>query len=254
MAERFKGKIVIVTGAASGIGEATARRFVAEGAKVALVDRTKDSLEKVAKSLPGDQVMVQAADVSDSSAVDGMVAAVVDSFGRLDVIGDTARVHEVGDPTSITDEKWRSVISTDVDGVFYGCRAALPHLEKTKGSIVNTASLSGLGGDWSMSPYNAAKGAVVSLTRALAIEMGKKGVRINAVCPSLTRTGMMADMMDDKNLLAKFAERIPLGRVCDAKEIASVIAFLASDDASFMTGANVAVDGGVSASNGQPPQ
>lgn len=105
-----------------------------------------------------------------------------------------------------------------------------------------------------MSPYNAAKGAVVNLTRALALALGKKGVRVNSVCPSLTRTGMTTDMMDDKELLAKFAERIPLGRVCEPNEIAAVIAFLASEDASFMTGANVAVDGGVSASNGQPPQ
>jgi len=118
---------------------------------------------------------------------------------------------KAGDPTSITDEKWRKVMSTDVDGVFYGCRAALPHLEKSKGSIVNTASVSGTGGDWGMSPYNAAKGAVVNLTRALALDMGKKGVRVNAVCPSLTRTGMTEDMMDDKELLAKFAEADPVG-------------------------------------------
>jgi|EndMetStandDraft_6_1072998.scaffolds.fasta_scaffold65645_2 meso-butanediol dehydrogenase/(S,S)-butanediol dehydrogenase/diacetyl reductase len=254
MADRFHGKVVIVTGAASGIGEATARRFVAEGAKVALVDRDEASLEKVAKSLPADQVMVQAADVSDSRAVDGLVAAIVGHFGRLDVIVNNAGVHEGGDPASITDEKWRKVMSTDVDGVFYGCRAALPHIEKTRGSIVNTASVSGTGGDWGMSPYNAAKGAVVNLTRALALDLGKKGIRVNAVCPSLTRTGMTEDMMNDKKLLAKFAERIPLGRVCEPEEVAAVIAFLASDDASFMTGANVAVDGGVSASNGQPPQ
>lgn len=254
MADRFHGKVVIVTGAASGIGEATARRFVTEGAKVALVDRDKASLEKVARSLPADQAMAQAADVSDSSAIDEMVAAVVDRFGRLDVIVNNAGVHEGGDPASITNEKWRTVMSTDVDGVFYGCRAALPHLEKTKGSIVNTASVSGTGGDWGMSPYNAAMGAVVNLTRALALDLGKKGIRVNAVCPSLTRTGMTEDMMDDKKLLAKFAERIPLGRVCEPEEVAAVIAFLASDDASFITGANVAVDGGVSASNGQPPQ
>ncbi|MET4035790.1 meso-butanediol dehydrogenase/(S,S)-butanediol dehydrogenase/diacetyl reductase [Bradyrhizobium sp. JR7.2] len=254
MASRFHGKVVIVTGAASGIGEATARRFVKEGAKVALVDRDKASLEKMANSLPADQVMVQAVDVSDSSAVDRMFAAVLDRFGRLDVIVNNAGVHEGGDPASITDEKWRTVMSTDVDGVFYGCRAALPHLQKTRGSIVNTASVSGTGGDWGMSPYNAAKGAVVNLTRALALDLGKKGNRVNAVCPSLTRTGMTEDMMDDKKLLAKFAERIPLGRVCEPEEVAAVIAFLASEDASFMTGANVAVDGGVSASNGQPPQ
>ena len=119
---------------------------------------------------------------------------------------------------------------------------------------MNTASVSGTGGDWGMSPYNAGKGAVINLTRALALDLGKKGIRVNAACPSLTRTGMTEDMMDDKKLLAKFAARIPLGRVCEPQEVAAVIAFLASDDASFMTGANVAVDGGVSASNGQPPQ
>jgi meso-butanediol dehydrogenase/(S,S)-butanediol dehydrogenase/diacetyl reductase len=175
-------------------------------------------------------------------------------FGRLDILINNAGIHEGGEPTEITDDKWRKVMSTDADGVFYGCRAAIPHLVQSEGCIVNTASGSGTGGDWGMSPYNAAKGAVVNLTRALALDLGKKSVRVNSVCPSLTRTGMTADMMDDKELLAKFAERIALGRVCESKEVASVIAFLASEDASFMTGANVAVDGGVSASNGQPPQ
>lgn len=254
MADRIEGKVVIVTGAASGIGEATAPRFAAEGAKVVLVDRNQTALKKVAGDLSPDRTLVHVADVSNSRAAEDMAASAVKQFGRLDVLINNAGVHVGGDPAEVTNDQWRKVMATDVDGVFYGCRAALPHLEKTKGSIVNTASVSGLGGDWGMSPYNAAKGAVVNLTRALAMDMGKKGVRINAVCPSLTRTGMTADMMDDKDLLAKFAERIPLGRVCEPQEIASAIAFLASDDASFMTGANVAVDDGVSASNGQPPQ
>ena len=254
MKDRFEDKVVIVTGAASGIGEATARRFSAEGAKVVLIDRQREALEKVASELPPDRTLARVADVSDSRSVEDMVASTVKRFGQLDVLVNNAGVHEGGDPAEITDEQWRKVMSTDADGVFFGCRAAIPHLLKTKGSIVNTASVSGMGGDWSMSPYNAAKGAVVNLTRALALDLGKKGVRVNSVCPSLTRTGMTADMMDDKDLLAKFAERIPLGRVCEPREVAAVIAFLASDDASFMTGANVAVDGGVSASNGQPPQ
>jgi meso-butanediol dehydrogenase/(S,S)-butanediol dehydrogenase/diacetyl reductase len=252
--QRFQQKVVIVTGAASGIGEATARRFSSEGASVALVDRNEIPLAKVASDLPGPQPLAHVADVSDHQAVEAMVDTVVSRFGRLDVLVNNAGIFEGGDPVEISNDQWRKVLATDLDGVFYGCRAALPHLEKTKGSIINTASVSGLGGDWGMSPYNAAKGAVVNLTRSLALDLGKKGVRINSVCPSLTRTGMTADMMDDKELIAKFAERIPLGRVCEPHEVAAVIAFLASDDASFMTGANVTVDGGVSASNGQPPQ
>jgi meso-butanediol dehydrogenase/(S,S)-butanediol dehydrogenase/diacetyl reductase len=251
--KRFEGKVVIVTGAASGIGEATARRFSAEAACVALVDRNETPLADVAKDLPAQSILAHLADISDSESVGAMVTTVVKRFGRLDVLVNNAGVYEGGDPAEITNEQWRKVMATDLDGVFFGCRAALPHLQKTRGSIVNTASVSGTGGDWATSPYNAAKGAIVNLTRSLALDLGRKGVRVNSVCPSLTRTGMTADMMQDEELLAKFRERIPLGRVCEPHEVAAVIAFLASDDASFVTGANVAVDGGVSASNGQPP-
>jgi meso-butanediol dehydrogenase/(S,S)-butanediol dehydrogenase/diacetyl reductase len=213
-------------------------------ARASSVDRDEAGLAEVVM-ISSDRVLPLIADVSDSAAVDAMVKAALDRFGRLDVLVNNAGIHEGGEPKDITNEKWRKVMATDLDGVFFGCRAAIPHLEKTKGSIVNTASVSGTGGDWAMSPYNAAKGGVVNLTRALAIQ---------CYLSVLKRTGMTEDMMGDKELLAKFAERIPLGRVCEPEEIASVIAFLASDDASFMTGANVAVDGGVSASNGQPPQ
>jgi meso-butanediol dehydrogenase/(S,S)-butanediol dehydrogenase/diacetyl reductase len=143
MVDRFEGKVVIVTGAASGIGEATARRFAAEGAKVVLVDRNRAALEKLAGELAPDHTLAQVADVSDSQAVDEIVSATVKRFGRLDVLVNNAGVHESGDPAKITNDQWRKVMATDVDGVFYDCRAALPHLEKTKGSIVNTASVSG---------------------------------------------------------------------------------------------------------------
>ncbi|RXH10611.1 SDR family NAD(P)-dependent oxidoreductase [Bradyrhizobium guangzhouense] len=250
MADRFHGKVVAVTEGASGIGEATARRFVTEGAKGA--GRPRGSLtRKGGQSLPADQVTVQTADVSDSRAVDGMVAAVVRPFGRLDVIVNNAGVRE--DPASITERNGgRSCRPTSMACFMAAARRCPPRKDQGR------ARQHGVG-LWDrrrlgMSPYNAAKGVVVNLTRALALDLGKKGIRVNAVCPSLTGTGMTEDMMDDKKLLAKFAERISLGGVCEPQEVAAVIVFLASDDASFMTSANVAVDGGVSASNGQPPQ
>jgi meso-butanediol dehydrogenase/(S,S)-butanediol dehydrogenase/diacetyl reductase len=253
--ERYTNKVVIVTGAGSGIGAATARRFAKEGAAVVLAGRTRDKLDEVARTIgKDDKVMVRPTDVADLSDVEGLVRDAVARFGRLDVLVNNAGTVVEGKITDVSAEDWRKVMATDLDGVFYGCRAALPELIKTKGSIVNTSSVSGLGGDWGMSVYNAAKGAVTNFTRALAMDHGRDGVRVNAVCPSLTRSEMTDDMFENQELMDKFMERIPLGRAAEAEDIADVIAFLGSDDARFITGVNLPVDGGLSASNGQPPQ
>ncbi|SDP70415.1 meso-butanediol dehydrogenase / (S,S)-butanediol dehydrogenase / diacetyl reductase [Ralstonia sp. 25mfcol4.1] len=251
---RFQDKVVIVTGAGSGIGAAAARRFASEGAAVVLAGRTLDKLERVASDLPNAQHLVQVTDVSQLEQVEALVRAAVDRFGRLDVMVNNAGVAPEGRATEATVEDWRTVMATDLDGVFFGARAALPHLIRTKGCIVNTASVSGLGADWKLCFYNAAKGGVVNLTRALALDYGRDGVRINAVCPTLTRTDLTVDMFKDEALLDKFRERIALGRTAEPDDIAGAIAFLASDDARYITGVNLPVDGGLSASNGQPPQ
>jgi meso-butanediol dehydrogenase/(S,S)-butanediol dehydrogenase/diacetyl reductase len=140
----------------------------------------------------------------------------------------------------------------NVDGVFHATRSSLPHLLKTKGSVINVSSVSGLGGDWYSSFYNASKGAVSNLTRALALELGGQGVRVNAVNPSFTYTEMTKGLEQSETLMKKMTERIPLGRGARPDEVASVIAFLASEDAAFLNGVNLPVDGGVTASNGQP--
>ncbi|KAI3594044.1 Oxidoreductase, short-chain dehydrogenase/reductase family [Cupriavidus sp. U2] len=251
---RFQDKVVIVTGAGSGIGAAAVRRFASEGAAVVLAGRTRDKLERVASDLPNGQRLVQVTDVSQLEQVEALVRAAVDRFGKLDVMVNNAGVAPEGRATEASVEDWRAVMATDLDGVFFGARAALPHLIRTRGCIVNTASVSGLGADWKLCFYNAAKGGVVNLTRALALDYGRDGVRINAVCPTLTRTDLTVDMFKDEALLDKFRERIALGRTAEPDDIAGAIAFLASDDARYITGVNLPVDGGLSASNGQPPQ
>jgi meso-butanediol dehydrogenase/(S,S)-butanediol dehydrogenase/diacetyl reductase len=252
--ERFKGKTVIVTGSASGIGKGVAQRFSQEGANVVLCDIDEKKLAAVAAELPAGRTLAQRCDVSRFEEVEALVKNAVSRFGALDVMVNNAGVASEGNALEVSLDEWRKTIDTDLGGVFHGCRAALPELLKTRGSIVNTASVSGLGADWAMCAYNAAKGGVVNLTRSLALDFGKKGVRANSVCPSLTHTGMTEDMVKDQALVDKFMERMPLGRVAQPADIAAVVAFLASDDARFVNGANLPVDGGVMASNGQPPQ
>jgi meso-butanediol dehydrogenase/(S,S)-butanediol dehydrogenase/diacetyl reductase len=251
---RFEEKVAIVTGAGSGIGEATARRLSREGASVVLVGRTERKLVRVAANLPQDRTLVSIADVSEQAAVEMMVADTITRFGRIDILVNNAGAAPTGPFLEASIEDWRAVMATDVDGVLFCTRAALPHLLESKGCIVNVSSVSGLGGDWNMSFYNAAKGAVSNLTRSLALELGPQGVRVNAVNPSLTFTDLTKDMKADKALMARFADRIPLGRGAEPAEVADVIAFLVSNDARFVNGVNLPVDGGLMASNGQPKQ
>lgn len=251
---RFTHKVVVVTGAGSGIGEATAKRFAREGAKVVLVGRSVDKLSRVAAQLEGDGHLIRAADVADLSDVQALFEEVATRFGRLDVLVNNAGIVKSGKVTELEAKDWKELMSVDLDGVFYCTRTAMPALIANKGSIINVSSVSGLGGDWGMSFYNAAKGAITNFTRALALDHGPDGVRVNAVCPSLTRSELTEDMLGDESLMAKFRERIALGRPAEPEDIGDVIAFLASDDARFITGVNLPVDGGLSASNGQPPQ
>ena len=251
---RFTQKVVVVTGAGSGIGEATAKRFAREGASVVLVGRNEEKLKKVHAQLEGEGHLVRAADVADLSDVEALFKEVASHFGRLDVLVNNAGIVKSGKVTELEVQDWKELMSVDLDGVFYCTRSAMPALIVSKGNIVNVSSVSGMGGDWGMSFYNAAKGAITNFTRALALDHGADGVRVNAVCPSLTRSELTDDMIDNDALMAKFKERIALGRPAEPEDIGDVIAFLASDDARFVTGVNLPVDGGLSASNGQPPQ
>ena len=249
---RFSNKVIVITGAASGIGEGAARRFAEEGATLVLGDIDKAALERLGGELSG-IVEVQETDVSDRAACEALVQAAVDRFGRIDVLVNDAGVDHLGKVDEGDFSAFTKVIETDLYGVVHMSRAAIAHLRASKGCIINVSSVSGLGGDWNHSFYCAAKGAVSNFTRALAMDEARNGVRVNAVNPSLTYTALTAGMKEQPDLIAKFEERIPIGRGAEPADIAGAIAFLASDDARFVTGVNLPVDGGLTASNGQPP-
>lgn len=252
--ERFHNKVVVITGAGSGIGAGAAQRFAKEGASVVLVGRTQEKLEKVAASLPQGKHLVVPCDVSVPEEVEALARRVEEEFGRADVLVNNAGMIVQGRIHEIDLNDWDTLMKTDLNGVFYGVHYFMPALLKTKGNVINISSVSGLGGDWGMSVYNAAKGAITNFTRALAMDYGRDGVRVNAICPGFTFTELTEEMKSNKALLEKFYERIPLGRAGEPEDIADAIAFLASDDARYITGVNLAVDGGITASNGQPPQ
>ena len=254
--QRFTGRTVIVTGSSSGIGEGIARRFAGEGANIVLNSRSREDLEKVAADMDEARVLMVEGSVAEKGFAAELVEQAVERFGALDVLCNNAGVAAAGSLAKAEDEDIDSVIDINVKGVLYMCRAAIPELAKSDapggGAIVNTSSVSGIGGDWTMPIYNASKGAVSNLTRGLALQLGHKGVRVNAVLPSVTRSDMTDGLLGDDRLMAAFMNRMPLGRVAEPDDIAGPVLFLASEDARFVTGVNLPVDGGVSASNGQP--
>ncbi|MGB7373994.1 SDR family NAD(P)-dependent oxidoreductase [Pontixanthobacter sp.] len=249
---RFGDKTVIVTGSSGGIGEGIARRFASEGANVVLNSRNRDDLEKVAADFDAARTLIVEGDVSDADFAGKIVTKTVETFGSLDVLVNNAGVAAFGQLVDASDEDIDSTLNINVKGVLYLCRAAIPELAKTKGSIINVSSVSGVGGDWVLPIYNASKGAVSNLTRSLALQLGSQGIRVNAVLPTITRSDMSAGMLDQDAMMDAFHNRIPLGRIGEPEDIAGPVAFLASQDAGFVTGVNLAVDGGTNASNGQP--
>ncbi len=252
MADRFAGKVALVTGGGSRIGAAAARRFAAEGARVMLGDINADAGEAVRAEL-GKAAAFFPVDVRQLEQVEAMTQAAVDRFGRLDVVVNNAGIGAYGKATELDPEAWRAVLEVDLFSIFYGCRAAIPRLRAAGGgAIVNTASISGLGADYGLGAYNAAKGGVVNYTRSVAIDHARENIRVNAVCPGPIDTPLASALTSNPTIMADYQKLIPMGRVGQADEIAAAIAFLASDDARYVTGAMLVVDGGLTAATGQP--
>jgi meso-butanediol dehydrogenase/(S,S)-butanediol dehydrogenase/diacetyl reductase len=245
-------RTVIITGAGSGIGAATARRFAEDGWNVVLNGRTKEKLQNVAKDLPEMQRHIVSGDVSSREDAEKLVEETVATFGGLTCLVNNAGIARAGAPGELSHGDFEDTMRTNVGGVFNCVTAALPHLEKADGSsVVNTSSVSGEGGDWTMFGYNASKGAVSNMTRAMALDLAPD-IRVNAVAPTMTETAMSEGIREDDALMKRFKDRIPMARGAQPEEVADVIAFLASSDARFVNGVVLPVDGGLMASNGQP--
>ncbi|MBW2273399.1 MAG: SDR family oxidoreductase [Deltaproteobacteria bacterium] len=249
---RFDGKVALVTGGASGIGAATLRRLASEGAAVVCADIDDERGETFAAELreSGAAASFVHCDVGELSQVEAAVARAVEEHGGLDIMHNNAAWSGGGWVADIPPEDWDRSIRIMLTAVFYGCRSAIPAmLERGGGSIVNTASIEAFGGEMLASPYTTAKAGVVNFTRNVAIEYGRKGIRANSICPGIVDTPMFDVMATfSKRTRKEMAELHAIGRVIRPEEIASVVAFLCSEDASAITGAALVVDGGLTAS------
>lgn len=246
-------KVVVVTGAGSGIGRAIARAFLANGATVVVTGRRREPLEETVEAADDGRALVVPGDVARRDDVDALVATVLEKLGRIDIVVSNAGVHDGGgDITELTEENWALLRGVNIDGFVHLAQATLPELVRSGGNFVAVSSVSGIAGDWGQAAYNASKHAMTGFVRSLALDYGGRGVRINAVLPAFTLTDMTSGMAKDEEALAPFVNRIALGRPGEPDDIAPAVLFLASDDARYITGALLAVDGGTSASTGQP--
>jgi len=243
----LKDKVAIITGGGSGFGRATSLLFAKEGAKVAVVDYVEEAAKMVAneiKSMGAEAIYVKA-DVSSEEDVMRFVDVTVKAFGKLDIIFNNAGIYVPGNAEQQKVEDWDRILNVNLKGVFLGCKYAIPHMKQNGGgAIINTASAAALIGFPEAIAYAASKGGVVSVTRAVALDYAKFGIRANCICPGTSETAITKDVLADPQLRAMFLAPIPLGRFGQPEDVANAALFLASDLSAYITGAVLPVDGG----------
>jgi meso-butanediol dehydrogenase/(S,S)-butanediol dehydrogenase/diacetyl reductase len=256
MAGRLENKVALISGAASGIGEATARTFAAQGARVVIADKNQDEGARVATEIgnAGGIAEFVATDIFDPANLEAAVEHATSRFGRLDILHNNAMSTWWGRIGELTLDQWKRSLDGGLTSYWYASKLAVEvMLGQGGGAIVNTASVSGLAADWGLGAYNVAKAGIVNMTRAFAIEYARKGIRCNAVCPGPIFTPPIARAKQTRpDIHEKIREAIPMGRFGEPQEIANVVLFLASDEASFVTGAAVVADGGLWSHSGMP--